>query len=49
MKLQACNFVQTPTQLFSCKYCETFKNSFFHSTPMVTTSVFMVSTTPGRI
>ena len=29
--LQACNFI-TPTQMFSCEYCETFKNSFFIET-----------------
>ena len=29
--LQACNFVKkwTPTQIFPCKYCETFKNIHF--------------------
>ena len=31
IRLQALQLYQkqTPTQLFSCKYCETFKNSFF--------------------
>ena len=29
--LQACNFIkkETPAQMFSCKYCKIFKNSFF--------------------
>ena len=30
MSLQASNFIKkTSTQVFSCKYCEIFKNSFF--------------------
>ena len=30
-ELQACNVIKktTPTQVFSCEYCEVFKNSFF--------------------
>ena len=28
-------FLETPTQLFPCEYCEIFKNSFFHGTPPV--------------
>ena len=32
---KACNFIkkETMTQVFSCKYCETYKNSFFYRTP----------------
>ena len=28
---QACNFIkkETPTQMFSCEFCEIFKNTFF--------------------
>ena len=28
---QACNFIkkETPTQVFSCKFCEIFNNTFF--------------------
>ena len=26
---------KTPTQVFSCKICEIFKNTFFYSTPRV--------------
>ena len=26
---------ETPTQVFSCEYCETFKNSFVFRTPPV--------------
>ena len=29
---------ETPTQVFSCKYCKTFMNSFFHRTPLVAAS-----------
>ena len=28
-----------PTQVFSCEFCEIFKNSFFYWTPPVTASV----------
>ena len=26
---------ETPAQMFSCEYCEIFKNSFFYRTPTV--------------
>ena len=29
---------ETPTQVFSCEYCEIFKNSFFYRTPLVAAS-----------
>ena len=31
IKLQACNFIkkETLTQVFSCEFCEIFKNTFF--------------------
>ena len=29
---------ETPTQVFSCEYCEFFKNNFFYRTPMVAAS-----------
>ena len=31
LKLEACNYIkrETPTQLFSCEFCEIFRNSFF--------------------
>ena len=28
----------TPTNVFSCEYCEIFKNSFFYRTPLVAAS-----------
>ena len=37
---QACNFIEkeTLTQVFSCEFCEIFKNTFFHRTPPVAAS-----------
>ena len=29
---------ETRTQVFSCEYCETFKNSFFYRTPLMAAS-----------
>ena len=29
---------ETPTQMFSCEYCESFKNSFFYRTLLVAAS-----------
>ena len=36
IKLQACNFIkkETLTQLFSCEFCEIYKNTFFHIAPL---------------
>ena len=36
-----CNFIkkETLTRLFSCKFCEIFKNTFFYRTPLVVLSV----------
>ena len=38
--LNACNLIkkETPTQMFSCENCETFKNTFFYRTPLVVAS-----------
>ena len=40
--LQACNFIKKEllTQVFFCKFCEIFKNTFFHRTPLVVASAF---------
>ena len=37
---QACNFIkkETLTQVFSCEFCESFKNTFFYRTPLVDAS-----------
>ena len=44
--LQPCNFIkETQTQVFSCEYCEIFKNSFFYRAPPVTASVLWIITT----
>ena len=34
---QACNFIKKEAlaQVFSCEFCEIFKNTFFHRTPLV--------------
>ena len=43
--LQPCNFIKgTSTQVFSCEYCEIFKNSFFHRTHQVTASALWAIT-----
>ena len=35
-----CNFIkkETLTQVFSCEFCEIYKNTFFHRTPPVAAS-----------
>ena len=42
--LPAGNFIkkETPAQVFSCRYCEIFKNSFFFRTPPVAASEIMI-------
>ena len=50
MKLQVLQVLQlywkgTPTQVFSCEYCQFFKNSFFYRTPPVAVSENMDSFT----
>ena len=36
----SCNFIEkeTPTQVFSCEFSETFKNTFFYRTPLLAAS-----------
>ena len=38
--VRACNFIKKETlaQVFSCEFCETLKNTFFHRTPLVAAS-----------
>ena len=31
-------YKETPTQMFSCEFCEIFKNTFFQRTPLVAAS-----------
>ena len=35
--------------MFSCEYCETFKNSFFYRTPPVATFGYTLSTTAQQM
>ena len=37
---QACNFIkkETMAQVFSCKFCESFKNAYFYRKPLVAVS-----------
>ena len=37
---EACNFIKKETlvQVFSCEFCEIFKNTFFYRTPLADTS-----------
>ena len=34
---------KTPTQVFSCEFCEIFNNTFFHRTPLVAASYFSLT------
>ena len=38
---EACNFIKKETlaHVFSCKFCENFKNIFFYKIPLVAASV----------
>ena len=42
--LRACNFIKKETlaQVFSCEFCEIFKNTFSHRTPLVAASVVKI-------
>ena len=40
---------ETPTQVFSCKICEIFRNTLFYRTPPVAASSFMTSTLGGGL
>ena len=42
--LQACNVIikETPTQVFSCEICETFKNNYFEEHLQTTASIFQI-------
>ena len=43
IKSQACSFIKKDAlaQVFSCEFYEIFKNTFFHRTPLVATSVHL--------
>ena len=40
IRSEACNFIKKETlaQLFSCEFCEFFKNTFFYRTALVAAS-----------
>ena len=44
MQTEACSVIKKETlvQLFSCEFCEIFKNTFFHKTPPVAASVNLI-------
>ena len=39
-RLEACNFIKKETlaQVFSCEFCEIYKNTFYYRTPLVAAS-----------
>ena len=40
--MEACKFneKETQAQVFSCKFCKTFKNSLYYRTPLVAANAF---------
>ena len=42
-------FLETPTQVFYCEFCETFKNTYFEKYLRTTTSVFFIISTEGNL
>ena len=44
-RAQACNFIKKETlaQVFSCQFCENFKNTFFCRTPPVAASEILTT------
>ena len=44
LKKRACNFIKKETlaQVFSCKFCEIYKNTFLHRTPLVAASLIII-------
>ena len=43
IKLQACVRKETPTQVFSCEYCEIFKNTYFEEHLRTAVLYFIIS------
>ena len=39
---------ETPTQVFSCEYCEIFKDSFFNRTPLIAASGFLTKPSENK-
>ena len=42
---EACNFIKKETlaQLFSCEFCEIYKNTFYYRTPLVAASGVLIN------
>ena len=42
---KACNFIkkETLTQVFSCEFCEIYKNTFYYRTPLVAASGVLIN------
>ena len=47
---EACNFIKKETlvEVFSCEFCEIFKNTFFTEHPSTTTSCFTIMITISK-
>ena len=43
-RLEACNFIKKETlaQVFSCEFCEIYKNTFYYRTPLVAASGVLI-------
>ena len=43
--IEACNFIKKEalTQVFSCEFCEIYKNTFYYRTPLVAASVVLIN------
>ena len=43
-RLEACNFIKKETlaQVFSCEFCEIYKNTFYYRTPLVAVSGVLI-------
>ena len=44
-RLEACNFIKNEAlvQVFSCEFCEIYKNTFYYRTPLVATSGVLIN------
>ena len=42
-RLEACNFIKKEAQVFSCEFCEIYKNTFYYRTPLVAASGVVIN------
>ena len=44
-RLEACNFIKKETlaQVFSCEFCEIYKNNFYYRAPLVAASGVLIN------